>query len=47
MHGNKRYMTVANFYIKILNGNIEDSIIITEYEKSTEIEADIICSAAF
>lgn len=45
MHGNKKFMTVSHFYIRIHNEDIGNSIIMTENIQFSENNSDIICSA--
>jgi len=44
--GNKRYMTVCNIFVNVLNGTIEQSVIITECDKSLNEDNQLVCSAS-
>lgn len=44
--GDKKYMTVCNLYINIVNGNIEQSVIITDNERSIDEANQLVCSAS-
>ena len=45
--GNKKYMTVCNLFIDVINDNIEDSVIIKEDGYFEEEETHLLCSASF
>lgn len=44
--GDKRYMTVCNLFLNVANGNIEDSVLINDIDKSFENPNQFICSSS-
>ena len=44
--GEKKYMTVCNLFISIIDGKIEQSIIIRDFENSIDESNQLMCSAS-
>jgi hypothetical protein len=45
--GNKKFMTVCNLFISVVDGNIEQSVIITEAGRKFDETQHLVCSASF